>query len=339
MRGLLASRRRNILGVMSGTSADGLELALVSCSGSGKSMKIELLDHFSVRFDSFFHDEIVKTYDPDLSGVDRVNLMNFVIGRRHAAAIKSYLEKTRVVVEAIAYHGQTVYHDPENRATLQIGEADVIPYFDWIYFESGSYAVNLGGIANVTYVDDDLENVKAFDTGPANCLLDLVTKKHYNLEFDENGKIAASGAVDDEILNALLERDRSYFERRPPKSTGREFYNEVFLEGISATKPEDLVRTLVRFSVRRLVESITSYLPMGKRMIVTGGGALNPVMLEDLQRLSGLEVVVPDRTFLQAKEAMGMAVLAQEFFNGVGANVPSVTGARQRVVLGKLALP
>jgi len=366
MRGLLASRRRNILGVMSGTSADGLELALVSCSGSGKSMKIELLDHFSVRFDSFFHDEIVKTYDPDLSGVDRVNLMNFVIGRRHAAAIKSYLEKTRVVVEAIAYHGQTVYHDPENRATLQIGEADVIssetglpvvfdfrkkdmvyggegapiiPYFDWIYFESGSYAVNLGGIANVTYVDDDLENVKAFDTGPANCLLDLVTKKHYNLEFDENGKIAASGSVDDEILNALLERDRSYFERRPPKSTGRELYNEVFLEGIYATKPEDLVRTLVRFSVRRLVESITSYLPMGKRMIVTGGGALNPVMLEDLQRLSGLEVVVPDRTFLQAKEAMGMAVLAQEFFNGVGANVPSVTGARQRVVLGKLALP
>ncbi|RLL90044.1 hypothetical protein BG32_05610, partial [Mesotoga sp. HF07.pep.5.2.highcov] len=126
---------------------------------------------------------------------------------------------------------------------------------------------------------------------------------------------------------------------QPPKSTGREIYNETFLEGISFSSPENLVRTLVRFSVFQLVQSINSYLPLGKRIVVTGGGALNPVMIEDLKQLSGLDVEVPDKTFLQAKEAIGMAVLAQEFFNGVEANVPSVTGARKRVVLGKLALP
>lgn len=366
IRNLLSSESRNILGVMSGTSADGLELAVVSCFGSGKSMKLRLLEHSSVQFESSFHEEIVKTFDPSLSGVDRVNSMNFLIGKKHAAVIRSFLDRTEVKVDAIAYHGQTVYHDPAVHATLQIGEADIvssetglpvvfdfrkkdmvfggegapiIPYFDWIYFESGIYAVNLGGIANVTYVAEKLEDVKAFDTGPANCLIDLVAKRYFNMEFDEGGKIAARGSVDSVILDVLVERDRKYFERRPPKSTGREVYNDDFLEGISVSSPDNLVRTLVRFSVFQLVQSINSYLPLGKRIVVTGGGALNPVMIEDLKVLSGLDVEVPERTFLQAKEAMGMAVLAQEFFSGVEANVPSVTGARKRVVLGKLALP
>jgi len=363
---ILSKESRNIVGVMSGTSADGLELALTRCAGSGKKMKVELLKHSSVAFDRAFQDEVVATYNPSTSGVDRVNRMNFLIGRTHARHIKSFLNSLAAPVDAIAYHGQTVYHDPADGSTLQIGEADfvshetglpvifdfrkkdmvvggegapLIPYLDWILFEEGTYAVNLGGIANVTYVSESFDGVIAFDSGPANCLIDLTVKKYFNVDYDRDGLIASRGKIDGSILETLIERDRTYFLRKPPKSTGREIYNETFLEGITHEKPEDLVRTLVRFTVHQLVESIRSYLSLGNEIVVTGGGALNPVMMEDLKTLSGLKVIVPDRAFLQAKEAMGMAVLAQEFLNGVGANVPSVTGARQRVVLGKLALP
>ena len=364
--GILSSDTRNILGVISGTSADGLEMALTRCIGTGKAMRVELLKHSSASFDKRFQDEVIRTYNPVNSSVDRVNSMNFSIGRKHAEYIRHFLNSTDESVDIIAYHGQTVYHDPSIGATLQIGEADIvsyetglpvvfdfrkkdmvaggegapiIPYFDWIYFDEGTYAVNLGGIANVTYVSEDFERVVAFDSGPANCLIDLTVKRFFDIDFDRNGLIASRGKVDERLLEKLIERDRSYFLRKPPKSTGREIYNEAFLDGIEYGKPEDLVRTLVRFTVHQLVESINSYLSLGKRIVVTGGGALNPVLVEDLRLLSGFEVVIPDRVFLQAKEAMGMAVLGQEFLNGVGANVPSVTGAKGRVVLGKLALP
>lgn len=362
----LSRSSRNILGVMTGTSADGIEFALTRCAGTGKEMKIELLESASIQFDASFRSEVLKLYNPSVAGVDRVNFMNFYIAQKHAEYLSGFLSGVAFKVDAIAYHGQTVYHDPTKGATLQLGEADVIstrtglpvifdfrkkdmalggegapliPYFDWIYFDEGTYAVNLGGIANVTYVAARLEEVLAFDCGPANCLIDLAVKKHFNLDFDEDGVIASKGVVREAILRKLIERDETYFLRRPPKSTGREVYNETFLKNISCVEPEDLVRTLVRFTVRQLVESIKTYLPEGKWIVVTGGGAMNPIILEDLKNLSGLNVTVPEREFIQAKEAMGMAVLAQEFLNGVGANVPSVTGAQRRAVLGKLALP
>ncbi|HAA85409.1 MAG TPA: anhydro-N-acetylmuramic acid kinase [Kosmotogaceae bacterium] len=357
---------RIVAGVMSGTSADGLDVAICRCNGSSGSMVVELLCFDSYSYTETFRDKMIKTYDRKLSTVEKINYMNFEIARVHSQMILDSIQKSGLPIDIIGYHGQTVYHDPDRGATLQLGEADVIstitelpvvygfrskdvslggqgapliPYLDWILFEPGTVTVNIGGISNITVLGKTLDETTAFDTGPGNCLLDITTQKYFREPYDHDGKLSARGVVNKELLTLLRERNRSFSEKPPPKSTGREVYNEEFLARIESYPPHDVMRTLVAFTVGELWSHINRYATAVNRIVVTGGGAYNKTMMSELDQLADCEVFVPEDRLIESREAMGMAVLAHEFFNGTPSNVPHATGASRAAILGKLSLP
>ncbi len=355
---LLNKKERTIMGLMSGTSADGLDVAVVKFTGSGRSTKFRLIHFQSIDYPQDFKKRIITTYDPLLSSVENVTFMNFEIARMHAKMLKHLNMK----VDAIGYHGQTVYHMPQKGATLQIGEADVLAvemnvpvihsfrtkdvalggegapitsYFDWAFFRKPNTVVlNIGGIANVTYIN---ERVLAFDTGPGNCLIDLYVKENFNLQYDKDGNLAGKGKIDQQILKELIKKDEDYLNRKPPKTTGREWYNRKFLEGFPA-RDYDTLRTLTYFTAFCVHENIKRYLSKVERIYVFGGGAFNKILIQDLKSF-GYKVLLPHKTFAKAREAISMAFLANEFLNGMPANIPSVTGAKRPALLGKVSLP
>ncbi len=355
---LLNKKERRLIGLMSGTSADGLDIALVSISGSARQTTFKLLDFRSFDYPEEFKERVVKTYNPAVSTVKDVTLMNFEIARMHA----NMLKKLSYTADAIGYHGQTVYHMPQDGATLQIGEADLLAvelnmpvihsfrtkdvalggegapitaYFDWVFFRKPHTVVlNIGGIANVTYIDD---TVLAFDTGPGNCLIDLYVKDNFGMEYDKDGNLASQGTIDKKLFEELLKRDEAYMNRKPPKTTGREWYNNEFLQEMPKRSLSAL-RTLTYFTAFCVHENMRRYLPKIEMIYVFGGGAFNKTLIADL-RSFGYRVLVPEKTFAKAREAVSMALLANEFLNGAASNMPSVTGAKRCAVLGKLSLP
>lgn len=353
-----------VLGLMSGTSADGLDIAQVRFSW-GKQLSFELMNAVTANYEPTFRERIIKAYDKHSSNVEYVTLLNYEIAKKHAEMVKSF----DFQCDFVAYHGQTVWHAPAQGATLQIGEADVLAvelqkpvvhslrtkdvalsgegapisaYFDWAFLigSDASIAVlNIGGIANVTAINDRGELI-AFDTGPGNCLIDIVVRNFFSKDFDEGGSLSREGRVNNGLLQRMLEHERAYVERRPPKTTGREVYNMSFLEEIGATKllhPKDLLRTVVAFTAIMVKENLAMHLPHVKRLFVTGGGAYNQTLIDDLNRL-GFEVRIPEKKLIDFREAMAIAFLGELFVKGLAPS-KTVTGARRSCVMGKLALP
>lgn len=361
---LFRKKQHIVLGLMSGTSADGLDIVQVRFSWS-KQLNFELMNAVTVKYEPSFRERIIKAYDKNFANVEYLTLLNYEIARKHAEMIKSF----NFQCDFVAYHGQTVWHAPAQKATLQLGEADVLAvelqkpvvhsfrtkdvalsgegapisaYFDWAFLigsDPSTAVLNIGGIANVAAIDARGELV-AFDTGPGNCLIDTVVRNFLNREFDEGGTLSREGRVNNNLLQKMLDHERNYIEKRPPKTTGREVYNMIFLEEVGATKllqPKDLLRTVVMFTARMVKENLSIHLPHVKKLIVTGGGAYNQTLVEDLRSL-GFEVRIPDKKLIDFREAMAIAFLGELFVRGLG---PSklVTGAQRSCVLGKLALP
>ena len=362
--GLFEKKHHVVLGLMSGTSADGLDIAQVKFSW-GKQLSFELMNAVSVSYEPAFREKIIKAYDKNSSNVEYVTLLNYEIARKHAEMVKSF----NFQCDFVAYHGQTVWHAPAQGATLQLGEADVLAvelqkpivhgfrtkdvalsgegapisaYFDWAFLigsDTSTAVLNIGGIANITAIDDRGELI-AFDTGPGNCLIDIVVRNFLNRDFDEGGALSREGRVNDKLIERMLEHERKYINRRPPKTTGREVYNMSFLEETGATKllhPKDLLRTVVAFTASMVKENLAVHLPHVKRLFVTGGGAYNQTLIEDLRRL-GFEVRIPEKKLIDFREAMAIAFLGELFVKGLAPS-KTVTGARRSCVMGKLALP
>jgi anhydro-N-acetylmuramic acid kinase len=286
----------------------------------------------------------------------------------------------RAPVELIAVSGQTVYHIPridEHRgwhtvSTLQLGEAALVaercqlpvmcdfrqgdmaaggqgaPMVSFgdvlLYGEPGVRRAvhNLGGISNLTYLGaaGRGEEVFAFDTGPANCLMDEAAERFTGQGFDEDGRLAAAGRVDLELLERWLEHP--YLRLPPPKTTGREVFELArFLPGDSAERePADLLATLCAFSAESIARAYRDFvLPHGlDEVLLAGGGALNPTLVAMLQE----RLPVPVRTFQELgwdardREALAFAVMAYFGFHGQPNILPSATGAKRPVVAGKL---
>jgi anhydro-N-acetylmuramic acid kinase len=282
-------------------------------------------------------------------------------------------------VELIGSHGQTVCHLPAEGVTLQVGEpaviasrtrvtvvadfrpadlaaggqgAPLVPYADWVLFrDSGRTRVllNLGGIANVTVLPANcgLDQVRGWDTGPANMVMDYWTKVGLGWDMDEGGTRAATGKVLPQLLNQWL--DHPYFRRIPPKTTGREEFGVDFAELArpfwdgSATGAADILATATLVTAKSVARSLREHGGLQDfEVFVSGGGAKNGHLMAALRtELPGRRVedlralgVEPEH-----KEALAFAILAHEAMNGVAGNVPSVTGARRAVVLGKIVRP
>jgi len=343
------------VGMMSGTSADGVSVAAVEVGRS-----LSFLAYRTFPYPRALRERILGAVDlrtPELSE------LHDHLGRFFARCAKTFIGKRRP--DVIGSHGQTVWHEP-GRHTLQIGEAShiaeatrvptvcdfrpadiaaggqgapLVPYFDRFLFGVRNAAtLNLGGIANVTV----LSKVPAgFDTGPGNCLIDEAMRIAYGKPCDAGGRVAASGRIDRELLARL---DDPWLRRPPPKSTGRERFSRAFLldrcGGALKRKPADVIATLTLFTAKTVGEAIGRFVkrPL-QEVIVSGGGMLNRTLMAQLEWTLWPAVPRPITVYgipPLAKEPAAFALLALETLRGRAGNLPSVTGARRPVVLGKL---
>ncbi len=380
-----------VLGMMSGTSADGIDVALARISGAPPNLSAKLIGHASVRFPGQLRKEILRVGEQLPISAGALSQLNFRLGVLFADAALAACRKFRVArgrISLIGSHGQTIFHQgwpvscfgSPTASTLQIGEPSVIaartgiatigdfrpadmalggqgaplvPYVDYLLYRHarlGRVSLNLGGIANITVLPRAAkpQQVFAFDTGPANMLIDaLVSHFTRRQRFDKNAQLAAQGRSNPALLDEFL-RD-PYLKLVPPKSTGREYYGHTYLKKILAlgrrhrAKPNDLIRAATIFTALSVVDALNRFVLKKEKidqLIVSGGGAHNPLILAQLSAaLPGIEVLPSSRLGVpeDAKEAFAFALLAYETFHQRPSNLPSATGARGPAILGKIS--
>jgi anhydro-N-acetylmuramic acid kinase len=381
-----------VLGIMSGTSADGIECALARISGAPPRLNAQFLDHCSVNFPPAVRTEILRVAEQAAITAGDLSQLNFRLGELFADAALNACRQFRISpsrISLIGSHGQTIFHQGRRvpylgsptASTLQIGEASVIaartgittiadfrpadiaqggqgaplvPYADGLLYahpKLGRVSLNLGGIANITVIPaaGKPAQIFAFDTGPANMLIDALVS-HFTRgrqRFDKDARLAQSGRSIPALVDELM-RD-PFLKIAPPKSTGREYYGRAYLKKVLAlgrkhrAKPADLVRAATIFTALSVVDALHRFvLPKIKihQLIVSGGGAHNPLIHAQLSAaLSGIEVVRSDNfgVHADAKEAFAFTLLAYETFHRRPANLPSATGARRPTILGKIS--
>jgi anhydro-N-acetylmuramic acid kinase len=361
------------LGLISGTSADGIDVALASFEPSPR-----LHAAATARYPAALRQRIVDLAQGDgRIALDELGALDIEIARAFAAAATQLLEQQRIGaanVAAIGSHGQTVRHRPGGATpyTLQLGDPNVIaeatgiatiadfrrrdmaaggqgaplaPAFHAAILGHDGVTrvvVNLGGIGNITVLPGDAGRpIVGFDTGPANCLLDAWASLHLGQPFDRDGAFAASGKVDAALLARCLADP--YFRLPPPKSTGREVFHPAWLQQQltgASTAPADVQATLLALTARTVADAIRGHAPEAREVLVCGGGVHNPVLMAALgAELPGLPVRSTatrgiDPDFV---EAMLFAWLAHERLHGrPAADVARVTGARGARVLGAI---
>jgi len=316
--------KRLIVGLMSGTSADGVDAALVEVEGNYVDTRVELLAFETMPYPEGVADAVRSLKD----GTTRqVCEMNFMLGELFAEAALKIIEvagRSPSEIHLIGSHGQTIYHmpDAEPRSTLQIAEpsviaertgittiadfrmrdvaagghgAPLIPYVDYVLFRDPGRTralQNIGGIANVTVVPPSIEGVFGFDTGPGNVLIDEFVRAMTagELQFDAGGALARKGKVDEEILGEFL--GHPYFSQTPPRTTGRELFGKEFVGRlIAATPPErhnDMLATLTAFTAHSIKQSYDRFVSPKTsidELILSGGGCLNDYLVESIREL------------------------------------------------------
>ena len=374
-------KERFIIGLMSGTSHDGIDAALVSIKGNGLETKVDLLYHLYSPYPVTTKKKIRKAFEGHTQDICK---LNFELGELFTKATVECIKKSKMsseVVDIIASHGQTISHIPpqgnKKGSTLQIGEADVIAqrtgiitvsdfrtrdmaagghgaplvsHADFLLFrEEGKVKAvqNIGGIANVTVVTERAEDVIAFDTGPGNALIDVASHilSHGKKEMDKNGNWAKTGVVNQNLLDKLM--SHPYLELIPPKSTGRETFGKNLVEEIiknSDMTPENLLATLTHFTAKSIHNAYQNFIltqyPIDN-IILSGGGSKNKYMFHLLtDYFEDIPIIPIDKLGIpsNAKEAISFAVLANETIMGNPGNLPSATGAKRQVILGKISL-
>lgn len=379
---------RLIVGLMSGTSADSIDAAICRTTGQGAEVGVELLHYREHAHDPEVKRRVISLADLDVRGVAELHALIGEAFAKAALATIGEAGMKPGDIDLIGSHGQTIYHhsgvDGAIRATLQVGDGDMIavrtgryvvsdfrardvaaggegaplsPIADAVLFGRGRGGepprrraiLNLGGIANLTVLDDDPSRIFGFDTGPANSPLDRLARRLSGgaLACDRDGQIARSGRVDESLLAELLERD-PFLARRPPKSTGFEMYGDAFVDRAAARRgglDANLMATLTEFVARTVANGIRQCGALGtpvEEVVAAGGGVRNPALME---RIAAMVAPVPVRRSdelgvpCDAREAMAFAVLADMTLRGSAAMLPPVTGAAAPKLLGKLSFP
>ena len=310
-------KKMYVAGLMSGTSLDGIDAALVEIE---PNLKCRFIDGISLNYSEEMQNRLKELFKPMISP-EFLCEMNVLTGEYFAEAVRLLEEKTGIKPALIGSHGITFYHNPtkekfENfslNSTMQIGEgaviaertgistvcdfrpadmaaggqgAPLVPFADKIFFYDENIPraiLNLGGIANVTVLSKNCE-IFAFDTGAANMLIDGAMKKLFNLPYDKNGETARQGKTNRALSEKLMQLP--YLNIIPPKSTGRELFGEEFLNGIlsnTADKKENIISTLTEFTVKSVKDAFDKFIfpkTEVKELIIGGGGAYNTYMLE-----------------------------------------------------------
>lgn len=386
-----------VAGIMSGTSADGINVALVEIgAGEGAGSRgqecprhtIKLQGHAEYPYPKKVRAAILGAMNAEQVRVADLARLNFLLGELYADAVQATARRFSLKPDLIGCHGQTLYHQGEPRAflgkiisaTWQTGEAAVItarvgvpvvsdfrpadmavggkgaplvPYLDYLLFADariGRVVQNIGGIANLTAIPGGAaaKDVIAFDTGPGNMVIDAVTQKLFGKPYDRDGKIAASGDALEPVLRQLLRQ--KFFRLRPPKTAGREEFGREFVHDFicrcGRMSKQNIVATATALTARSIALAIERFVVPSsntfRELIVSGGGAKNSTLLAMLAAQlapHGIQLGLSDEFGLpsEAKEAVAFAVLAYETWHRRPSNLPSATGAKRPVILGKIS--
>ncbi|MCA0234288.1 MAG: anhydro-N-acetylmuramic acid kinase [Bacteroidetes bacterium] len=381
---------RRIIGLMSGTSMDGLDIALCRFSGHGANTTLTLEKFDTITFGDDIKDEIRRVFAKKEIDFQHLCLLNPWVGNLHGKLVLDCLEKWQISpkdIDVVASHGQTVFHAPKilhrldkyPNATLQIGDGDHIAvttgiitlsdfrqkhcaaggegaplavYGDYFIFSKkgeNRIMLNMGGIANFTYLPGSLNAQEVFvtDTGPGNTLIDAFMRKFFNLPYDKDGKVALSGHVNQPLLDAL--KKDVFFKGPFPKTTGPELFSLEYVRiaqqrsNTTSLSPEDLVATLTQFSAETIAEAILKVCQKDQeyRLYLSGGGMHNPALIKALRKLlPDFPMDATDSLGISgdAKEAVLFAILANETLCGDNLDFGTREGVPS-VSMGKISFP
>lgn len=355
---------------MSGTSLDGIDVAVVDIRGA----RVSTVAFRTTPYPKKLRSAILGVSNAG-THTSAISRLNFELGERYAEAVIETCRRARVPlqsVELIGCHGQTIYHEGVN--TLQIGEAAVIaertgipvvsdfrtrdiaaggqgaplvPFVDYLLLRHPARSrvvLNIGGIANITWIPAGAAagRVIAFDTGPGNMVIDALVAEYTRGRqmFDRGGRIARRGRVNEVLLAGLL-RD-PYYSAATPKTAGREQYGAEFVQRLKASGAPmpDLIATATALTAATVAAGLHRFVRRVDELIVSGGGAHNPQIMGGLAAFLPGVAICTSADFgigIDAKEAIAFAVLAYQTWRRRPSNLPSATGARRAVVLGKIS--
>ncbi len=357
------------IGLMSGTSLDGVDVALVTFEGDTPSCIAARTEPYPPSL----RNALLELNQPGIS-IEQMMDLDLQLGRLYARQVRTLLETAGIAphqVTAIGSHGHTIRHRPDKKypSTLQIGDPNIIahdtgittiadfrrrdmaaggqgaplvPAFHQTVFQQEReerVIVNIGGISNITILPGNRNQViSGFDTGPGNVLLDGWAERHLQTPIDKDGAWAATGKVDTALLAEMLLDP--FFHQPPPKSTGREYFNVAWLQTktrINTLAPADVAATLCELTASCIATAIHQQAPETTRILVCGGGIHNNTLINLLKKLAAPATVESSMAYgidPDWVEAIAFAWLARQTMNGQPGNLPSVTGADQPVVLG-----
>lgn len=382
--------KRLIIGLMSGTSMDGLDIALCEITGNGSATGVRVLEFKTGDYTDDFRAKVKAIFSKKIVDLELVCLMNEHVANTHASLINNALAEWGYLnadIDFIASHGQTIYHAPKSlhkmdeypNGTLQIGDGDHIAvktgiitlsdfrqkhlaaggegaplavYGDFLMFSKTNedrVMLNIGGIANFTYLPGSLNTNEIFstDVGPGNTLMDQYMQAHYNRFYDKNATVALSGELNTNLLSALLDCD--FFKQGFPKTTGPELFNLSYLleaQKQSSTeniKKEDVMATLCHFSAETISNAIKKCFgaDASAHIFMSGGGMHNPLLVSLLKQelpKSNFQTTNDLNINPDAKEAVLFAVLANETICGNPINFGERQGVPS-ICMGKISLP
>lgn len=375
-----------VAGVLSGTSADGIDVGIVRQRARARADGIELAPPNLVGYATEpYPDDVARRVRAILEGracgLREIALLDRDLGRAFGRAARAVADRHGLALDLVASHGQTLWHhdgvEASGAATLQLGDGDFVaaeagcavvsdfrqgdvaaggegaplsPLADVLLFahvEKPAAILNLGGLGNLTLLGSSGE-LQAFDTGPANALLDGLARRFLDAPLDRDGQSAARGRSDPDLVEELLRHP--FLERAPPKSTGRDTFGADWIDGVVdrarargllGRGPDDLLATATDFVAACVAHHLSRFTKERPReLLVAGGGAHNPAQMAALARRTGLAVRSTAAVGIdpKAREALVFAVLGSARALGLPVTHPGATGARAGARLGKLSL-
>ena len=347
-----------VIGLMSGSSLDGVDIAYVNFSHDNKRWFFQIVEAGNIPYTEEWKNKLSEAFNKSEAELKELDIE---YGKFLGTVTKKFIKKYEFDPKLIASHGHTIFHAPEKSYTLQIGNgqeianatgvttindfrtedvkkggqgAPLVPIGDKYLFADFPICLNIGGIANVSY-DIDGQRI-AYDICMANQMLNYLASK-LGYDYDNNGNFARQGIVNQELLNIF--NDNAYYDKDAPKSLGREFFEKYQHEIIdnSDLPVKDLLATATEHIACQIVKA-TDFLETSK-MLITGGGAKNNFLIERIRKMSKHEIVIPDTMIIDYKEALIFAFLGTLKLEGKINVLSSVTGASSDSSSGNICLP
>lgn len=358
--------KKLVLGLMSGTSADGLTV----CAIEPKPFRIVHFKNYP--YDKAFQQKLLQAFSLQAAALSQ---LHYEIGQRYTKTVLKFLKDFKISparIETVGMHGQTIYHGPHDKVpnTLQLGEpsflaqalrvpvvsdlrakdialggegAPLMPFFDQYIWgrKTPKMLLNIGGISNLAVVGKNIRTA-GFDCGPGNTLMDLACQHYFHKPYDKDGRIAARGKADKALVAKLLKQP--YFAQKPPKSLDKNTFGKTYLQTyFSGENPTDLLATLTYFTAAAVAQSIQLFVKpyTQKELVVSGGGCYNKTLMRYLQEeLPHVKVVTSQAYGIdpQAKESAAFALFAWLNIHHKINHCAAATGARENTILGKVTV-